>query len=149
MVIITPVSNPSSHERWASWSNSFAARGGNPDPLSMEHHPPWGVLTNNNHYLVDLNRESVWAIQRESAALRDFYYQWNPAIFVDHHGEYDDFTGPGYEEPLNPLYSARPAPTGWIVSADRSGSASPPAAGPTRPGRRAVSIPATGSRSEL
>ncbi len=106
VVVITPVMNPSSHERWASWSNSFAAAPlGNPDPLAMEHNPPWGVLTNNNHYLVDLNRESVWATQRESAALRDFYYQWNPAVFVDHHGEYDEFTGPGYEEPLNPLFT--------------------------------------------
>jgi hypothetical protein len=25
---------------------------------------------------------------------------------VDHHGEYDNFTGPGYEEPLNPLYTS-------------------------------------------
>jgi hypothetical protein len=104
VVIITPIMNPSSHERWAAWSNSFAAGpAGNPDPRAMEHNPPWGVLTNNNHYLVDLNRESFWASQTESAALRDFFYQWNPAVFVDHHGEYDDFTGPGYEEPLNPL----------------------------------------------
>ena len=119
VVVITPVMNPSSHERWAAWSNSFAATpGGNPDPLAMEHHPPWGVLTNNNHYLVDLNRESVWATQRESAALRDFYYRWNPAVFVDHHGEYDEFTGPGYEEPLNPLFTG--AQRRWLDRFGRS-----------------------------
>jgi hypothetical protein len=86
VVVITPVSNPSSHERWASWSNSFAALGGNPDPLSMEHHPPWGILTNNNHYLVDLNRESVWAIQRESAALRDPLYSSAQRRWLDRFG---------------------------------------------------------------
>ncbi|TNF72731.1 MAG: hypothetical protein EP299_09290 [Acidobacteria bacterium] len=105
VLVITPVMNPSSHERWASWSNSFSALGGNDDPNAMEHNPPWGVLTNNNHYLVDINRESVWAIQRESSALRDLYYQWMPAVFVDHHGEYDNFVGPGYKEPLNPLFT--------------------------------------------
>ncbi|MGB6334932.1 MAG: M14 family zinc carboxypeptidase, partial [Thermoanaerobaculia bacterium] len=105
VLVITPVMNPSSHERWATWSNSFASLGGNEDPNAMEHNPPWGVLTNNNHYLVDVNRESLWAFQRESSALRRLYYEWIPAIFVDHHGEYDNFTGPGYEEPLNPLFT--------------------------------------------
>ena len=71
----------------------------------MEPNPPWGILTNNNHYLVDLNRESIWATQKESAALRDFYYEWNPMVFIDLHGEYDNFVGPGYTEPLNPLYT--------------------------------------------
>ncbi|MCP5115668.1 MAG: hypothetical protein GY953_32985, partial [bacterium] len=113
VIILTPIMNPSSHERWASWSNSFAAGpAGNADPLAMEHHPPWGVLTNNNHFLVDLNRESFWATQSESAALRDLFYQWNPAIFVDYHGEYDNFTGPGYQEPLNPLITK--AQRGWL-----------------------------------
>jgi hypothetical protein len=54
---------------------------------------------------VDLNRESVWSSQKESAALRELYYQWNPQIFIDLHGEYDNFVGPGYREPLNPLYT--------------------------------------------
>ncbi len=106
VIVMTPVMNPSSHERWASWSNSFAAGpAGNLDPLAMEHNPPWGILTNNNHYLVDLNRESVWATQKESAALRAFYYQWHPSVFIDLHGEYDNFVGPDYPEPLNPLYT--------------------------------------------
>jgi hypothetical protein len=119
VIVITPIMSPSSHERWASWSNSFAAGpAGNDDPLAMEHNPPWGVLTNNNHYLVDLNRESVWATQRESAAIQKLYYEWNPAVFVDHHGEYDNFTGPGYEEPLNPLFTA--AQRRWL---DRFGQA--------------------------
>jgi hypothetical protein len=113
VIIITPIMNPSSHERWASWSNSFAALGGNADPRAMEHNPPWAVLTNLNHYLVDLNRESVWGTQRESAALRAFYYEWNPVIFVDHHGEYDNFTGPGYEEPLNPFFTE--AQRSWLT----------------------------------
>jgi hypothetical protein len=113
VIVITPIMNPSSHERWAGWSNSFAAKEGNPDPRAMEHNPPWGVLTNNNHYLVDLNRESVWATQRESAALRALYYEWNPAIFVDHHGEYDNFTGPGYKEPLNPFVTE--AQRSWLT----------------------------------
>jgi len=119
VAVLTPVANPSSHERWASWSNSFAAGPtGNADPLAMEHNPPWGVLTNDNHYLVDLNRESIWATQRESAALRELFYEWNPVVFVDHHGEYDNFTGPGYQEPLNPLFTA--AQRRWL---DRLGKA--------------------------
>jgi hypothetical protein len=119
VIVITPIINPSSHERWASWSNSFVAGpAGNPDPLAMEHNPPWGILTNNNHYLVDLNRESFWATQRESAALRSFYYEWNPMVFIDHHGEYDNFVGPGYQEPLNPFYTD--AQRRWL---DRFGKA--------------------------
>lgn len=106
VVIMTPVMNPSPHERWTAWYNSFAAGpGGNPDPRAMEHHPPWGNLSNNNHYLVDVNRDSVWATQKEGAALRSFYYEWNPSIFIDLHGEYDNFVGPDYPEPLNPFYT--------------------------------------------
>ena len=103
--IITPMVNPASHERMALWTNTFSTRGGNKDPYAMEHNPPWGMDTNYNHYLVDLNRESVWAIQRENQALQNFFYKWNPVVFIDHHGEMVPFTGPGYTEPLNPLYT--------------------------------------------
>ena len=105
VIIITPMVNPSSHERMALWTNSFSTRGGNGDPSAIEHNPPWGLGTNYNHYLVDINRESIWATQIENQALQAFFYKCNPVVFIDLHGQYAVFTGPGYTEPLNPLYT--------------------------------------------
>jgi len=105
IVVLAPMVTPASHERMAIWTNTFSTKGGNKDPYAMEHNPPWGMSTNNNHYLVDINRQSMWSTLKTGQALQSLFFKWNPAVFIDHHGQYYPFTGPGYTEPLNPLYT--------------------------------------------
>ncbi len=102
IIIIIPAMNPDSHERFVSWYNANqVGRLGTPDPQAAEHFAPWGMDTNNNHYQINLNRESSWNTQSECQALVRLYREWNPHVFVDHHGQPVGFIGPWYSEPLN------------------------------------------------
>ncbi|MFP4081919.1 MAG: M14 family zinc carboxypeptidase [Candidatus Aminicenantes bacterium] len=102
VVIITPALNPDSHERFVAWYNANqVGPQGTADPNASEHFAPWGMDTNNNHYQINLNRESVWNTQRETQALAHLYLEWNPQVLVDHHGQPVEFIGPWYSEPLN------------------------------------------------
>jgi hypothetical protein len=102
VMIFIPAMNPDSHERFVAWYNATqVGRSGTADPNASEHFAPWGLDTNNNHYQVNLNRESVWNTQVECRALIRLYLEWNPQVFVDHHGQPVGFIGPWYTEPLN------------------------------------------------
>lgn len=102
IIIIIPAMNPDSHERFVSWYNANqVGRFGTADPHAAEHFAPWGMDTNNNHYQINLNRDSSWNTQPECQALVRLYREWNPHVFVDHHGQPVGFIGPWYSEPLN------------------------------------------------
>jgi hypothetical protein len=102
VVIITPALNPDGHERFIAWYNANqVGEKGTGDANAAEHFAPWGVDTTNNHYQINLNRESIWNTQGESQALISLYLEWNPQVFVDHHGQPEGFIGPWYAEPLN------------------------------------------------
>ncbi|MDH5384425.1 MAG: M14 family zinc carboxypeptidase [Candidatus Aminicenantes bacterium] len=107
VVIITPALNPDGHERFVAWYNANqAGQQGTADANAVEHFAPWGVDTTNNHYQVNLNRDSVWNTQVESQALVRLYLDWNFQVFVDHHGQPEGFIGPWYAEPLNVEFTA-------------------------------------------
>jgi len=102
VVIITPALNPDGHERFVSWYNANqVGKQGTSDPAANEHFAPWGVDTTNNHYQINLNRDSIWNTQVESQALVKLYLDWSPQVFVDHHGQPEGFIGPWYADPLN------------------------------------------------
>jgi hypothetical protein len=102
VVLVVPAMNPDSHDRFVAWYNAFqVGREGTADPQAAEHAAPWGMNTNNNHYQIDLNRDSVWSTQPESRAMVALYRAWNPQVAVDHHGQYNAFTGPWMVEPLH------------------------------------------------
>lgn len=102
VVLITPAMNPDGHERYVSWYNaSQVGKMGTADPNAAEHFGPWEVNTTNNHYQINLNRESCWNTQDESRALVKLCLEWNPHVFVDHHGAAEGFIGPWYVEPMN------------------------------------------------
>ncbi len=88
VTIVNPAHNPESHERFVSWYNAVqVGKAGTSDPAAAEHHAPWGMNTNNNHYQIDLNRDAFFATQPETRALITAFNQWNPVVFVDHHGQ--------------------------------------------------------------
>ena len=119
VVYIVPASNPDSHERFAAWFKATARwPDGDPDPNAVEHRAPWGLSTNNNHYQINLNRDSVWSTQPENRALVRLYLDTRPMVFVDHHGETDSFIGPWMAEPLHTVLTANQRD--WLVEYGRA-----------------------------
>ena len=119
VVYVVPASNPDSHERFAGWFKATARwPDGDPDPNAVEHRAPWGLSTNNNHYQVNLNRDSVWSTQPENRALVRLYLDTRPMVFVDHHGETDSYIGPWMVEPLHTVLTANQRD--WLVEYGRA-----------------------------
>ncbi|MBI4168397.1 MAG: hypothetical protein HY510_00515 [Acidobacteria bacterium] len=102
VVIVTPALNPESHERFVGFYNAFRlGPSGSPDPDALEHHAPWGLDTNYNHYQIDLNRDAGLMSQQESRAMGRAYLAWQPQVFVDHHGETVNMFFPPVVDPVN------------------------------------------------
>lgn len=100
ITVINPAHNPESHERFVEWYNAFAV--GDSTHVALEHDAPWGMSTNNNHYQFDLNRDALAISQRETQALVAAVLDWNPQVFVDHHGQTTQFFMPPPVLPINP-----------------------------------------------
>jgi hypothetical protein len=113
VTIVTPAHNPESHERFVAWYNSAqVGRAGTADPAAAEHHAPWGMSTNNNHYQIDLNRDAFFATQQETRALVRAFGEWNPVVFVDHHGQTKNMFFPPPAQAIN--LNVTPNQTGWM-----------------------------------
>ncbi len=102
VTIVNPAHNPESHERFVAWYNAAqVGREGTADPHAAEHHAPWGMSTNNNHYQIDLNRDAFLISQPETAALVKAFGEWNPVLFIDHHGQTKNMFFPPPAEAIN------------------------------------------------
>jgi hypothetical protein len=102
VTIINPAHNPESHERFVAWFNSAqVTKNGTPDRQAAEHHAPWGMSTNNNHYQIDLNRDAFFQTQIETQQLVKAFGEWNPIVFVDHHGQTKNMFFPPPADAIN------------------------------------------------
>jgi hypothetical protein len=102
VTVINPAHNPESHERFVAWYNSVqTGRSGTPDRQSSEHHAPWGMNTNNNHFQIDLNRDAFFGTQVETRQLVRAFGEWNPIVFVDHHGQTKNMFFPPPADAIN------------------------------------------------
>jgi hypothetical protein len=99
VVVINVMHNPDGHERFAVWENSVAI--GDPEPFSIEHREPYQIFGRGNHYRFDLNRDMLALSQPESYALLRGVLEWNPQVFVDHHGQVASYFFPPPAEPIN------------------------------------------------
>jgi hypothetical protein len=107
VTIVNPAHNPESHERFVAWYNSVrTGPQGTADRQAAEHHAPWGLSTNNNHYQIDLNRDAFFATQPETRAIIRAFGEWNPVVFVDHHGQTKNMFFPPPAEAINPNVTA-------------------------------------------
>jgi hypothetical protein len=119
VTIVNPAHNPESHERFVTWYNAAqVGRDGTADPQAAEHHAPWGMSTNNNHYQIDLNRDAFLVSQPETAALVKAFGEWNPVLFIDHHGQTKNMFFPPPAEAIN--LNVTKNQTDWM---DRYGNA--------------------------
>ena len=84
VVIIDPCMNPDGRDRYVNWYNETKSTPYNTDQQASEQNEPW-PRGRANHYLFDLNRDWVWATQKETQARLKVYNKWLPQIHVDFH----------------------------------------------------------------
>ena len=120
IALVNVCANPDGHERFVSWYNSIAT--GNPEPLAAEHREPWSVYGRVNHYRFDLNRDNVASSQVETRNVQRAYLEWNPQVFVDHHGQPSQFFFPPAAQPINPNLPADQT-SKWLTTFGRANAA--------------------------
>ncbi len=103
--------NPDGHERFVTWYNSVSV--GDPNRAALEHREPWSVYGRVNHFRFDLNRDNLVATQQETRNMQKAFFEWNPQISVDHHGQPSQFFFPPAALPINPNLP-QPVTNKWL-----------------------------------
>ncbi len=85
VALIVVGENPDGHERFVTWYNSVSV--GDANRAALEHREPWSVYGRVNHFRFDLNRDNLVGTQQESQNLQKAFFDWNPQVAVDHHGQ--------------------------------------------------------------
>ncbi|MEZ5305775.1 MAG: M14 family zinc carboxypeptidase [Pyrinomonadaceae bacterium] len=111
VVLVITGENPDGHERFATWYNSVAV--GDPNPAALEHNEPWSIWGRYNHYRFDLNRDNIAITQKETENMNRAYFEWNPQVAVDHHGQPSQFFFPPAALPINPNLP-QPTTNKWL-----------------------------------
>lgn len=111
VTLIITGENPDGHERFATWYNSVAT--GDADRNALEHREPWSIWGRYNHYRFDLNRDNIATTQQETKNLQKAYFEWNPQIAVDHHGQPNQYFFPPAALPINPNLP-QPVTNKWL-----------------------------------
>lgn len=111
VTLIITGENPDGHERFVTWYNSVAT--GNADRAALEHREPWTIYGRLNHFRFDLNRDNIAATQTETRNLQRAFFEWNPQVLVDHHGQPSQFFFPPAALPINPNLP-QPATNKWL-----------------------------------
>ncbi len=109
--------NPDGHERFVTWYNSVAM--GNADKNALEHREPWSVYGRLNHFRFDLNRDNIAATQRETKNMQKAFFEWNPQVLVDHHGQPSQYFFPPAALPINPNLP-QPVTNKWLATYGRA-----------------------------
>ena len=111
VTLILTGENPDGHERFVTWYNSVAT--GNADRNALEHREPWSVYGRVNHFRFDLNRDNIAATQAETKNMQKAFFEWNPQVVVDHHGQPSQFFFPPAALPINPNLP-QPVTNKWL-----------------------------------
>lgn len=120
VTLIVTGENPDGHERFATWYNSVAT--GNADRNALEHREPWSVYGRLSHFRFDLNRDNLAMTQKETQNMVKAYFEWNPQVSVDHHGQPSQFFFPPAALPINPNLP-QPATNKWLDTYGRANAA--------------------------
>ena len=120
VVLVVAGENPDGHERFVTWYNSVAT--GNADRAALEHREPWTIWGRYNHFRFDLNRDNLAVTQVETKNLQQAFFEWNPQIAVDHHGQPSQFHFPPAALPINPNLP-QPTTNKWLEVFGRANAA--------------------------
>jgi hypothetical protein len=121
VVLVVTGENPDGHERFVTWYNSVAT--GNPDRAALEHREPWSIHGRYNHFRFDLNRDNVAATQVETRNMQKAFFEWNPQVAVDHHGQPSQYHFPPAALPINPNLP-QPVTNRWLETFGRANAVS-------------------------
>nr|WP_246385609.1 M14 family zinc carboxypeptidase [Armatimonas rosea] len=99
VVLINPVFNPDGHERFVVYNNSLAL--GIPEGDTLEQRQPWGISGRYNHFRFDMNRDKLSQSQPETQAESAAFLAWKPQVFVDQHGQVENYFFPPNSDPVN------------------------------------------------
>lgn len=92
IVVVNPVYNPDGHERFVTWYNSIAV--GSSASGAFEQSDPGLSRGRTNRYRFDMNRDRVAMSQVESRAEVAEFLRWNPQVYIDQHGQTDNYFFP-------------------------------------------------------
>ncbi|MCB1022771.1 MAG: hypothetical protein KDB79_00170 [Acidobacteria bacterium] len=106
ITIINPALNPDSHQAFVAWAKNSTIRGGTPDPIAYEHFVDWFASSDGNHFKIDLNRDAFALTQPETQAASKVLQHWNPQVWIDNHGEPDEYYMAPFTSPVNNNYPA-------------------------------------------
>jgi hypothetical protein len=121
VVLVLTGENPDGHERFVTWYNSVAT--GNADRAAFEHREPWSIQGRYNHFRFDLNRDNAAVTQLETRNMQKAFFEWNPQVVVDHHGQPSQFHFPPAALPINPNLP-QPVTNKWLDIFGRANAAS-------------------------
>lgn len=120
LTYIIPVENPSPRERYVAWYRSVRSNIPKADPNAAEHHEPWGIGNDANHYQLDPNRDMVPLRMREGRAKVRLIREWHPELALDIHemGVNSTFFFPPYPPPYNRNLPTEDLHRWWEIYAD-------------------------------
>jgi hypothetical protein len=105
VVILNPVASPDSHQSFVNWMKAATiGPEGTPDPSASEHHVPWFISSDGNHFLIDVNRDAFALTQPETQAVATALHHWKPQVWIDNHGEPDEYYMAPFTAPMNLNY---------------------------------------------
>ena len=120
VVLVLTGENPDGHERFATWYNSVAT--GDANRAAIEHREPWSIWGRYNHFRFDLNRDNIVSTQTETRNMQRAFFDWNPQILVDHHGQPSQYHFPPAALPINPNLP-QPQTNKWLDVFGRANAA--------------------------
>ncbi len=120
VTLIITGENPDGHERFATWYNSVAT--GDANRAALEHREPWTIYGRLNHFRFDLNRDNVAGTQVETRNLQKAFFEWNPQISADLHGQPSQYFFPPDALPINPNFP-QPVTNKWLDVFGRANAA--------------------------
>lgn len=105
IIIINPAHNPDAHQRHVVWMKGMkVGPNGTPDRIAAEHQGDWLMSTSDTHYKLDSNRDGFALTQKESKIIAQEMRNWSPQVWVDYHGEPEEYFFAPYALPVNPNY---------------------------------------------
>lgn len=99
VVMVNPCYNADGHERYVVAYNSIP--NGNGKSGSFDRAIPWPFLGRANHYRFDMNRDRVAMSQAETRQEVKFVLEWNPQVYVDQHGQVENYFMPPVQQSVN------------------------------------------------
>jgi hypothetical protein len=121
VIIIDPMMNPDGRDRFLKMVAENRGNVPNTDYQSLVHTGDWPA-GRGNHYLFDLNRDSIFGIHPETRGRLEAVSEWHPLLFVDAHEMWplDTYLFAPGRAPMNVHFPERRAHWGEVFAEDQS-----------------------------